>query len=76
MNLVHQVLNILRGKKNICHLIYLKFYIFKDGKQTKSAGSTQKRLEEFRNYEKLLKTQPSNSKQEEPFVTNRHPKVS
>ena len=49
--------------------------VLTDGKQTKSAGSTQKRLEEFRNYEKTLKNQPSNGKQEEPFVNNRHPKV-
>ena len=54
----------------------LIIFNIKDGKQAKSAGSTQKRLEEFRNYEKGIKNQVANAKkEEEPFITNRHPKV-
>ncbi|CAF0743006.1 unnamed protein product [Brachionus calyciflorus] len=42
----------------------------------KELGSTQKRLMEYRNNEKALKTDLNKQKLEEPFIKNRHPKDS
>jgi hypothetical protein len=42
----------------------------------KEMGPTQKRLQEFRNYEKSMKElKKPLASSEEPFVENRHPKV-
>ena len=55
---------------------YLKFFFYKEDKNEKNQGPTQKRLEEFRNYEKKIKEQGKKGKtEEEPFIINRHPKV-
>jgi hypothetical protein len=62
----------------ICNYIkkILKDFFYIDDKNEKNQGPTQKRLEEFRNYEKKVKEQGKKGKtEEEPFITNRHPKV-
>ncbi len=49
------------------------------GKKSNSAegmGPTQKRLQEHRNYEKIIKDIKEQKSEQEPFITNRHPKDS
>lgn len=45
-------------------------------KKSNSAGPTQKRLAELRNYEKIIKEIKSQQPTQEPFIQNRHPKDS
>lgn len=45
-------------------------------KKSNSAGPTQKRLKEQRNYEKIIKDIKNQQPPQEPFIQNRHPKDS